>query len=105
MGYTSGGIAIPTDRDGDAWRSCLFSIERLPDGRLEVQADGRVAFHMPDGSNPLEAIRRAAQHFADDAGLSKWDASVKLRDDHGDPCVIDYPALHVLAENVDDVLR
>ena len=32
-------------------------------------------------------------------------ASVKLRDDLDDGCGIDYWALHVLAENVDDVLR
>ena len=48
---------------------------------------------------------RAAQQFADDTGLSKWDASVKLRDDHGDPYVIGYSALHVLAENVGYVSR
>ena len=66
MGYTSGVIAIPTDGDGDGWSSCLFSIERLADGRFEVQIDGRVAFHMPDARNPVEAIRRAATHSADD---------------------------------------
>ena len=98
MGYTSGGIAIPTDREGDGWSSCSFSIRRLPDGRLEVTTDRRVAFYMPDARNTVEAIRRAAQQFADDAGLSRWDASVKLRDDLGDACGIDYWALHVLAD-------
>lgn len=29
---------------------------------------------------------------------------MKLRDDHGDGYVIHYPALRVLAENVDDVV-
>ena len=105
MGYISGGIAIPTDRDADGWSSCFFSIKRLADGRLEVEIDRRLAFHMPDASNPVEAIRRAAQRFADEAGVSKWDASVKLRDDHGDACAINYSVLHMLAENVDDVLR
>lgn len=60
---------------------------------------------MPDARNPIEAIRRAAQHFADAAGHSKWNASVKPRDDCDDPCVLDYSTLQVLAENVDDVIQ
>lgn len=93
------------DRERDGRSSCRCSIEQQPDGRLEVRIDGRVAFHMPDVRNPVEAIRRSAQHLADTVGVSKWNTTVEVRDDQGDPYAIDYETLHVLAAHVDDLLR